>query len=207
MMDLSKLQNNDKDPSEPFGKIQYMALNAKKDIIAFYCESEVKGRVIVLRSDLTKEMTRNDTKLVEAKSLGWCGNDAPVLAYPDKIIIVGPKQFEIIDMRTKTAGLKLFTEMDSMRVVSSEKTYLFERVQVNMTKTFKIASTTSAAKLSFNNIRYILIDYHLYRLLNAMKAVDLNIPRADEIIRDVGDKVVEGIECLLDAASCEHQNI
>lgn len=56
-----------------------------------------------------------------------------------------------------------------------------------MTKTFKIASTTSAAKL-----------------LNAMKAVDLNIPRADEIIRDVGDKVVEGIECLLDAASCEH---
>jgi hypothetical protein len=33
-----------------------------------------------------------------------------------------------------------------------------------------------------------------------MKSVDLNIPRADEIIRDLGKKLIDGIECLLDAA-------
>lgn len=93
-------------------------------------------------------------------------------------------------MRAKAGGIKLSNEMDGLRVISAEKTYFLERVQQCMTKTFKIASTTPAAKL-----------------LNAQKSVDLNIPRADEIIRDVGDKIVEGIECLLEAAQYEHSNI
>jgi hypothetical protein len=59
-----------------------------------------------------------------------------------------------------------------------------------MTRTFKIASTTPAAKL-----------------INALKSVDLNIPRADEIIREIGDKMIEGIEALLDTATSEHSNI
>ena len=67
--------------------------------------------------------------------------------------------------------------MDGARIVTSEKIYFLEKVQDAMTKTFKIASTTPAAKL-----------------LNALKSVDLNIPRADEIIREVGDKLPEGIE-------------
>ena len=37
--------------------------------------------------------------------------------------------------------------------------------------------------------------------------MDLNIPRADEIIREVGDKIIEGIEALLETATCEHTNI
>lgn len=53
-----------------------------------------------------------------------------------------------------------------------------------MVKTFKIASISPSAKL-----------------INAQKSVDLNIPRADEIIRELGPKLVEGIETLLDAAT------
>ena len=37
--------------SKPFGKIQYLALNSKKDLLALYAESESRGRIIVLKSN------------------------------------------------------------------------------------------------------------------------------------------------------------
>ena len=68
-----------------------MALNAKKDLLAFYTEADSLGKIIVLKSDLSKEFNRLDTRLIDAKSLVWCGNDAPILTYPDKIVLVGPR--------------------------------------------------------------------------------------------------------------------
>lgn len=83
------------------------------------------------------------------------------------------------------------TEVDGLRIITSEKTYFLERVQPVLIKTFKIASIAPSAKL-----------------LNAQKSVDLNIPRADEIIRELGQKdLVVGIEDLLEAATLEHQNV
>ena len=105
-----------------------MALNAKKDLLAFYAEAETKGRMIVLKSDLSKEFNRLDTRLTEAKSLAWCGNDVTVLSYPDKIVLVGPNSSEILDMRTKTGGVQILNEIDGLRIVTSEKTYFLERV-------------------------------------------------------------------------------
>lgn len=87
-----------------------MALNAKKDILAMYCESETRGRIVVMKSNFKKELNRFDTKLIDAKGLDWCGNDAPVLTYPDKVVLVGPNQFEVITMLTKTAGIQCLTE-------------------------------------------------------------------------------------------------
>jgi hypothetical protein len=46
-----------------------------------------------MKSDRSAEFNRFDTELLEAKGLDWCGNDAPVLTYPDKIVIVGPNDF------------------------------------------------------------------------------------------------------------------
>ena len=58
-------------------------------------------------------------------------------------------------------------------------------------ETFKIAAITPAAKL-----------------LNAIKSVDFGIPRADEIIRELGkEHLIEGIETLLDIATLEHWDI
>ena len=76
-------------------------MNAKKDLLSFYSESDTKGRIIVLKSDLSKEFNRIDTKLIDAKTLDWCGNDITVLTYPDKVVMVGPNQFEIIDLKSK----------------------------------------------------------------------------------------------------------
>lgn len=118
----------DDQPAVPFGKVQYMALNAKKDILAMYCESETRGRIVVMKSNFKKELNRFDTKLIDAKGLDWCGNDAPVLTYPDKVVLVGPNQFEVITLLTKTAGIQCLTELDGLRIVTSEKTYFLDRV-------------------------------------------------------------------------------
>jgi hypothetical protein len=82
-----------------------MSLNAKKDLLALYSEGDTRGRMIVLKSDLTKEFNRFNTGLIDAKSLDWCGNDVTVLTYPDKIVLVGPNECEPIDMRAKSAGI------------------------------------------------------------------------------------------------------
>lgn len=49
-----------------------------------------KGDLIVLSSDLTKEVNRLRTGMVGAENLIWCGNDVTVLVYYDKVIMVSP---------------------------------------------------------------------------------------------------------------------
>ncbi len=75
-----------------------MALNAKKELLSFYSQPDVQGRIIVLKPDLSAEFNRLDTGLRDAKGLEWCGSDAPVLSYPDKIVVVGPNESETIDL-------------------------------------------------------------------------------------------------------------
>jgi hypothetical protein len=43
------------DDSPSFGKVQFMALNAKKELLAMYCEPNTKGRIIVMKADLAAE--------------------------------------------------------------------------------------------------------------------------------------------------------
>lgn len=51
------------DDKRPFGKIAFMALNSKKDLLALYTESETRGRIIVMKSNYTREFNRLDTRL------------------------------------------------------------------------------------------------------------------------------------------------
>lgn len=41
-----------------FGKVEKFALNAKKEMLTLYSEPETLGRIIVMKSDLTKELGR-----------------------------------------------------------------------------------------------------------------------------------------------------
>lgn len=81
-----------------------------------------------MKSSLQAEFNRFDTKLTDAKALDWCGNDAPVLTYQDRIVIVGPNEYESLDLRASVLGIKCVNEIDGLRVISTEKTYFLERV-------------------------------------------------------------------------------
>ena len=82
-------------------------------------------------------------------------------------------------------------EIDGLRIFCTEKCCFLERVQPKMLSTFKVASISPSAKL-----------------LQAQKSVDLNQPKADDIINELGAKnLTLGIDDLLETATCEHQNI
>jgi len=153
--DLNVLATDTRKEYEPFGKILHMALNAKKEMLAFYVETEKGSRIIVLKSDLKKEFNRQELKVSDASQLAWCGNDCAVLSFQDRIMLVGPNQWEVIDLKAQTEGIHIYNELDCLRVCTSEKTYMLERVQDCLYKTFKIASIHPSAKL-----------------LNAIKSVD-----------------------------------
>ena len=51
-----------------------------------------------------------------------------MLTYPDKIVVVGPNEYETIDVRCTIAGIKSVNEIDGLRIISTEKTYFLERV-------------------------------------------------------------------------------
>lgn len=53
--------DDDEANAEPFGKVKYIALSAKKNYLAMYCEPDTHGRIIVLTADLRRELDRKDT--------------------------------------------------------------------------------------------------------------------------------------------------
>ena len=59
--DLLDMEDDEGSNIEPFGKVKYIALSAKKNFLAMYCEPDTHGRIIVLKSDLRQEMDRKDT--------------------------------------------------------------------------------------------------------------------------------------------------
>ena len=181
---------DEEEDTDPFGKVKYIALSAKKNFLAMYCDPDTTGKIIVLKADLKQEMDRKDTYQMGAQQLAWCGNDCMVLSVFDKLVIIGPKEHEFIELKARSEGIYCMTEMDGLRVLNSEKTYFFERVQDSLKNTFSLASIYPSAKLH-----------------NAQKSVDFNNPRADEIIRDLGKKTIDGIESLMNAAEYEHKDI
>ena len=60
-----------------------MALSANKNLLALFCD--LKGRLIVLKSDLSKELSRKETHYGPPEKLIWCANDVTALVYEDKI--------------------------------------------------------------------------------------------------------------------------
>ena len=74
---------------DSLGKIERFALSANKKLLAIYSNTD-QGDLIVLKSDLTKELNRLRTGMVGAENLIWCGNDTTVMEFIDKVIMVGP---------------------------------------------------------------------------------------------------------------------
>ncbi len=62
-----------------------------------------------------------------------------MLSGHEKIIIVGPNQNEVIDVKSRSDGVYCMTEDDGLRVTTSENTYFFELVQDATIQTFGLA--------------------------------------------------------------------
>jgi hypothetical protein len=144
----------------------------------------------VCPADLSREINRQTTYKTGASQIYWCGNSCLVLTLKDKLAIVGPNDTEEIDVKTRSDGIYCITEDDGLRVTTAENTHFFEIVQDVTTSTFGLAQTGPSAKLH-----------------EAQKQMDFRNPKADEIIRELGRSLKDGIETLLEASKYEHRDI
>ena len=112
----------------PFGHVQNIAYNAGKTMLALYTDSETTGTIVVILSDLSRELNRQQTAQVGASQVYWCGNSSIVLTINDKIAIVGPSETENIELRSRADGIYCTTEDDGLRVVTPDGTFFLELV-------------------------------------------------------------------------------
>ena len=47
--------------SNPFGLVKFMALNAKKDLLALYCDPEDSGLMFVMKANMQRIFSRKKT--------------------------------------------------------------------------------------------------------------------------------------------------
>ena len=48
--------------STSFGQVKFIALNAKKNLIAMYCDAETTGRMIVMSSNMARVLDDKETQ-------------------------------------------------------------------------------------------------------------------------------------------------
>lgn len=176
---------------DPIGQVKYLAFNSRKNYLAMYCDADAYGRIVLLK-DLREELNRIDRTYVGGTQLSWCGNDCIILSVFDQLVIIGPNDMHSIDLKCRTDGMFFYNESDGVRVITSEYTYFLELVQPSLKQTFALASISPSAELH-----------------KAQKSVEQGHPRADEIISKLEreDKLIEGIETLMNAAEYEHKDV
>lgn len=76
--------------SKPFGLVKFMALNAKKDLLALYCDPDDEGLMFVMKANMQRLFSRKKTLQTNASQLCWSGNDCPVISVFNQLVIVGP---------------------------------------------------------------------------------------------------------------------
>ncbi|TEB19163.1 vacuolar assembling/sorting protein VPS16 [Coprinellus micaceus] len=114
----------------------------------------------------------------------WCGNDAIILTWPDLLLLVGPSGETI----PYTYGGSTFalTEMDGIRVISSDVCDLIQKVPTSTLSVFKPGSTSASA---------ILYD--------AWENFTRKSPKADENVRSIRPDLARAVDECIDAAGRE----
>ena len=89
---------------DPFGQVKYLALNARKDMMAMYCDADSRGSIVLLKN-LKEESLRIEGSHVGASQLTWCGNDSIILSVFDQVVIIVPEDQHSIDLKCRAEGI------------------------------------------------------------------------------------------------------
>ena len=71
---------------DPFGRVRFLAFNARKNYLAMYCDADTSGKIVLLK-DLREELNRIDRTHVGGSQLAWCGNDCITLSVFDQLVV------------------------------------------------------------------------------------------------------------------------
>ncbi|TEB34385.1 vacuolar assembling/sorting protein VPS16 [Coprinellus micaceus] len=147
------------------------------------------GTLWVVSTDFQRNILEFETTQVagvegSVQQVEWCGNDAIILTWPDLLLLVGPSGETI----PYTYGGSTFalTEMDGIRVISSDVCDLIQKVPTSTLSVFKPGSTSASA---------ILYD--------AWENFTRKSPKADENVRSIRPDLARAVDECIDAAGRE----
>ncbi|KAJ2449915.1 Vacuolar protein [Coemansia sp. RSA 2336] len=144
-----------------------------------------QGRVQVVSTDFQRSFSECTSD--ESSSLlqvAWCGSDAAVLSYTDKVQLVGP--FGALLTFAETLPVHLVQELDGVRMFTAEEHWFLSKVSEESKSVFQIGSTAPAALL--------------YDAVDSMHA---HSSRADEIVRSIRDEMPTAVDTCIAAAGAE----
>lgn len=176
--------------NEEISRVESIALSATGEFLALLLEGSI---VIVLEANFSRILTRIDTSipLADIKQLVWCGTDAVCAVCNDYISVLGPDNTTArMDIDKKKEGVFCIPEIDGMRVLTTEKSEFWEKVDEALQMTLSIGSFSAPALLLTANEGYLE-----------------NSGSSGESIRSLqqNEQLLEAVEKLLQAASAEFE--
>ena len=163
------------------GTITKMALSPGGKLLAFF-ESTY---VMVVFSDFSQNIAQFDTQSeVPPDQMQWCGSDCVVLTWDSLVLVVGPRgEWLKYDY---DVPYRLFTECDSLRIVSNELCEVLERVPDVTEEVFSSGSLAPGALL-----------------YTALGHFDEKNPKANDNIRAIYAQLPEAVDSCVSAAAVE----
>lgn len=144
------------------------------------------GNLWVVSSDFAKNLSEFPTKSKAApQQLVWCGTDAVVLYWDKHVLLVGPYN-EFLSYNYDMP-ITLLAELDGVRIISSVRSEMLQRVPQVVEDTFKIPSTAPPAMLVY-----------------ALEHFDKKDPKADELIRSISKDLAVAVSACIEAAGHEY---
>ncbi|ORX59517.1 hypothetical protein DM01DRAFT_1361698 [Hesseltinella vesiculosa] len=144
-----------------------------------------EGKLWVVSTDFEKNLSEYATKSkVPPQQLVWCGTDSVVMYWDKIVLMIGPFgdwiKFSYDD------AIFLSSEIDGIRIMSSDKCELLQKVPTSTEGIFKIGSTSPAAML------YDALDHY-----------ERKSPKADENIRTIRPDLLDAVDGCIEAAGFE----
>lgn len=146
-----------------------------------------EGKLWVIKADFQEKLSEYDSgmgSVMLPRAVEWCGNDSVIIAWDDEVHMVGPKGESLkyyYDSR-----VHLIPDIDGVRLLTSEKCELLQKVPDVTEDIFKIGATSPASIL-----------------LDAVDQLERKSPKADDNIKLIRMHLAEAVDACIKAAGHE----
>lgn len=131
-------------------------------------------------------LNRVEASMPRPEKLVWCANNIPLMIYESSITMIGPKKIQNLPLEDedKIRGIAYCSEIDGIRLITSNYIYFLERIQPAVTKALTFLSSDPSNQL-----------------IDAYREYQLKSENTERIFREIGPKLKEAIETVIEAAT------
>jgi hypothetical protein len=166
------------------GPFTHIAVSPNGRYVALYTTS---GKLWVIKSDFQEKLSEYDSgmgSVLLPRQVEWCGNDSVVISWDDEVHMVGPHGAAL--KYNYDSRVHLLPDIDGLRLLTTEKLELLQKVPDVTEEIFRIGSTSPAAIL-----------------LDAVDQLEKKSPKADDNLQLIRPHLSEAVDACIKAAAHE----